>query len=40
MPACEKCWEEAAAIAYRTGQMTADVYHQLLRDNDGKEGHE
>lgn len=31
MSACEQCWNEAFAIARRTGQHQADVYRVLVR---------
>ena len=39
MSACEPCWEEAFRRALSRGGRQTDHYHDLLRENDGKEGH-
>ena len=32
MPACEKCWADAARIAFRTDRSQTDCYMELLEE--------
>lgn len=34
MSACEKCWDEAFFRARLTGRLQADVYRELLAENE------
>lgn len=40
MPACEKCWEQASAVAARSGLSVIEAYYELLKQNEGKDGHD
>lgn len=34
MSACEKCWDEAFFRSCLTGRLQADVYRELLAENE------
>jgi len=36
MSACEECWTEASRRAALSSRMTAEIYPEVLRENDGK----
>lgn len=40
MAACETCWTEASRRAAYTGRHTADIYHEVLRENEGWAPHD
>ena len=39
MSACEKCWAEASFRARVTSRMAADVYREVLAENDDNPDH-
>ncbi len=39
MSACEACWTEASRRSFYTGRATADIYRELLRENDDDPAH-
>lgn len=40
MTACEKCWGEAFTASRMGPESQVEAYHRLLKENEGKPGHE
>lgn len=40
MATCEACWDDAYFRSRLTGRPQAEIYRELLAENDGKPGHQ